>query len=177
MKNYLIGFKEVFSKPFYVLVAFSGALLFYLLNVIISDFSGLRAIAGNYSFFISMKLVFYYFVGFLSTLDLYSAFFIVLIALLFGSYISLFTFKVVQIRKSRDEGSFVCTLGVLLGFIATGCAACGVGIASVLGLGGFLIFLPFNGMEIYVIAVILLLYANISISGRVVSNACPVKFK
>ncbi|MEK6811315.1 MAG: hypothetical protein AABX96_02275 [Nanoarchaeota archaeon] len=172
---FIKGFKEVFSKPFYILVALSGALLFYILNVIVSDFSELRSIANDYGSFTAIKLVFNYFIGFPSTLGFYSAFVIFIIALLFGSYIALVTFKTTQLKKVQDNLSLFGGIGLFFGFIAPGCFACGVGLASILGLGGALVALPFDGVEISVVSFVLLAYANISIAGKINNNVCPIK--
>lgn len=52
------------------------------------------------------------------------------------------TNTVIQIRRSRLNMDAV---GALPGFLAGGCASCGVGVLSVLGLGGVLATLPFEG--------------------------------
>lgn len=48
-------------------------------------------------------------------------------------------------------------LGSVPGFLASGCASCGVGVLGLLGLGGILAALPFNGVLIQLGAIILLL--------------------
>ena len=45
----------------------------------------------------------------------------------------------------------------ILGIVGSGCAACGLPIISFLGLSGSLIYLPFRGMELSYIAIILLI--------------------
>ena len=156
-------------------MALSGALLFYLLNVIVSDFYELRQIANNYNSFTSLKLVFNYFIGFPKTIEPYSAFIIFIIALLFGSYIALATFKTSQVQKIKDRSSFIGGVGVFLGFVTIGCAACGIGLASLLGLGGAFITLPFRGTEILVISLALLLYANWSVSKKITQITCDLR--
>lgn len=46
--------------------------------------------------------------------------------------------------------------GSFLGFISSGCAACGLPILSLLGLSGSLVYLPLRGTEVSVLAIILL---------------------
>lgn len=170
----LNGIKEVFSKPFYVLIAVTGMLLFYLLNVIVSDFYDLKEISNNYSSWTALKLTFNYFIGFPKTIDSNSVFFIFLIAFLFGSYIALATYKTSQIRAVESDVSIIGSLGVFFGFIATGCVACGIGIASILGFGGAFLILPFEGFEISIISFSLLLYANWSIAKKIGKKICPI---
>ena len=59
--------------------------------------------------------------------------------------------KTVGIRK---EG-----LSILPGFVAAGCASCGVGIASIVGLGAATAALPFEGLGIKIGGIMLMLYA------------------
>lgn len=169
--NAIKGLREVYSKPFYIFVAFAGILLFYLIDVILSDFSDLRAISNEGS----LKLLFYYFIGYPSTLDFYSNFFLFAIAFLFGSYLSLATYKTSQIKM--EKVSFFGSIGLFFGLLAPGCAACGIGLASVLGIGGALIALPFNGKEVSVLAFVLLAYANFRIAKKINQNTCPIRLK
>ncbi|MEK6915446.1 MAG: hypothetical protein AABW89_02810 [Nanoarchaeota archaeon] len=167
------GFLEVFSKPFYWFLTFFGAFIFYLLNVVISDFSNLRNLFGEYGFLFSIRLAFNYFIGFSSTMTPLSYYTIIVLALLFGTYIALAIYKTGQIKKF-EKFSFFGVLGVFAGILAPGCAACGLGLASLFGLGGFLIALPFEGIEISVISFLLLAYANWSIARKINSNLCNI---
>lgn len=52
------------------------------------------------------------------------------------------TNTLVQIKRNKISFD---TLGALPGFLAAGCASCGVGVLSLLGLGGVLASMPFQG--------------------------------
>lgn len=169
--SYLQGFKEVYSKPFYILVALSGMLLFYLLEVIISDFSDLRSISDSGS----IRLLFSYFTGYPLTLDSYSVFFLFAITFLFGSYLALAIYKTTQLSKAKF--SLFGSIGLFFGLFAPGCAACGLGLASVLGIGGALVSLPFGGKEISIVAFVLLGYANLRVARKINQNTCSISFK
>ena len=80
-------------------------------------------------------------------------------------------------------GSVGGTLGVLLGALGAGCAACGsavlVGVLSLVGGSGLLLFLPFEGLEFTLLAVLplgLSLYwlAEGLRGGEI--RGCPVEF-
>ena len=65
-------------------------------------------------------------------------------------------------------------IGLFLGAFAPGCAACGVGLAAALGLGaGFLSFLPYKGLELSIIAIIILGYAIIKTTNSMYT--CKIK--
>lgn len=172
--KFIKGLKEVFSKPKYLILMILSAFLFYLLSVIISDFREFISLFTNYSFPISIKLFFNYFFGFHTTITNYSAVSMVLISLLFGCYLSLAIYKTTQLNSIKDKKSLLGSVGVFLGLFAPGCAACGIGLASLFGLGGFLITLPFKGNEISAIAILLLSYANWIIARKINKNSCSI---
>lgn len=73
-------------------------------------------------------------------------------------------------------------LGVVLGTLGAGCAACGsaalAGILSLFGAGGLLTLLPLDGLEFSVLALVVLLLSIYWVAeglrgGRV--NGCPVE--
>lgn len=51
---------------------------------------------------------------------------------------------------------FVVGGNTLLGIVGSGCAACGLPVLAILGLSGSIIYLPFRGVEISYLAVVLL---------------------
>jgi hypothetical protein len=63
------------------------------------------------------------------------------------------TNTVVQLRTNRIN---LNSLGALPGFLAGGCASCGVGILSLLGFGGVLASMPFAGNSLRLGGVLLL---------------------
>ena len=52
--------------------------------------------------------------------------------------------------------SFMVGGSSLLGIIGSGCASCGLPILAFLGLSGAIFYLPFQGLELSVLAIILL---------------------
>lgn len=64
------------------------------------------------------------------------------------------TNTVTQLRMNKVNLS---SLGALPGFLAGGCASCGVGVLSLLGLGGVLASMPYQGNSLRLGAVILLI--------------------
>lgn len=63
------------------------------------------------------------------------------------------TNTVIQLRMNRVN---LNSLGALPGFLAGGCASCGVGVLSLLGLGGVLASMPFAGNSLRLGGVLLL---------------------
>lgn len=88
--------------------------------------------------------------GVLATSGYTGAFLTVLFSVLVG--VSM-TNTVIQLRMNKLDLS---SLGALPGFLAGGCASCGVGVLSLLGLGGVLASMPYQGNSLRLGAVILL---------------------
>lgn len=72
------------------------------------------------------------------------------------------TNTVIQLSRNRIDLS---SLGALPGFLAGGCASCGLGVLSLLGFGGVLASMPFGG-NIFRIAGISILVALIIRNGN-----------
>lgn len=89
--------------------------------------------------------------GLLTTTGLTGLFLTIIFSVLVGMTI---TNTLVQLRMSKLSTD---TLGALPGFLAGGCASCGVGVLSVLGLSGVLASLPFHGNLLKLGGVMLLL--------------------
>jgi hypothetical protein len=78
---------------------------------------------------------------------------VTLYSLLIG--ITLYNFTV-QLKFSGVKMRGLSGIGP--GFVAAGCAGCGVGIMTLLGLGGILAILPFNGQLIRLGGILILIY-------------------
>jgi len=173
--NSVKGFKEVFSKKTNVILMLSFAWFFYLLSIIVTDFFEFTGILNNYDFLVSMKLVLLYFFGFASTIPSISAFGMLFISLLFGSYIAL---AVYQTRQALGEKATILgSVGVFLGILAPGCAACGLGAVSALGISAFIVSLPFKGIEISILSFLILFYANWKVAGKISQKVCPINVR
>lgn len=89
--------------------------------------------------------------GVLATSGYTGAFLTALFSILVGVTM---TNTVIQLRMNSLDLS---SLGALPGFLAGGCASCGVGVLSLLGFGGVLASMPFQGNSLRFGAVILLI--------------------
>ena len=78
-----------------------------------------------------------------------------LIALLTGANLTLL-FSKVRLLKNNKKLRLVVGGNSLLGIVGSGCAACGLPILSLLGLGGSVIYLPYRGAELSYVSLVLL---------------------
>ena len=164
--NVFAIWRIIFSRPKYFLTAVLVAAAFYLTNVVIASY---KTIASFYSYGLleTIKLLVILALGFSSTIKLHSFITLIISSLLLGMLFSIALFKVqlkdrsISYKKSRLLGS----LGIFLAAIAPGCAACGLGLAAVLGLSSaFIVALPFDGLEISLAAIGILIFAAINLS-------------
>src|SRR3989344_5594490 len=79
-----------------------------------------------------------------------------IISFLTGLNVSLIV-KRIFILRSFGKINFVVGGSSLLGIISSGCASCGLSVIAFLGLGGAIAYLPFYGIELSFIAILLLL--------------------
>lgn len=81
-----------------------------------------------------------------------------LTAILVG-YNILLLFK--SIMFLRHKGKLRLSIGgaTLIALITTGCLSCGLSVLSILGLSASLSFLPFRGLELHILSVVLLIFS------------------
>ncbi len=168
--------RNVFGNLKYVLITFIVAILFYSLNVLISSWQNLRNLYPIFGFLGTINFFFISWLGFKSTIILHSFISLIIISLLFGMLISLILFKSrFEITGNKKVGLFG-GIGIFLGALAPGCVACGVGLASLLGLGaGALAFLPFEGLELSAISIGILSFVILKISNNMYKCNIPIK--
>ncbi len=161
MRHELTFWKRVFSNWEYTFLALVVAFLFYALNVFIANFSSLLDFSSNLGFFGTIKFFLSLIIGFKEIIKASSYYSLIIISLMLGMLFSLIFYRAFTLNGNGNKKFGVMSgLGILLGSFAPGCAACGIGLASVLGLSGaFLVFLPLKGLELSLLAIIILAIA------------------
>ena len=86
-----------------------------------------------------------------------------LLALLVGTVTV--TTAISLLRNYNSTGSISSTFGSLIGLASAGCASCGAGVLALMGVTGGAAVLPFNGLEVQVFS-ILLLIGSMEYTGR-----------
>ena len=137
-------FKEVFFNiKYFILLVVLFSSLFWVFNYYTND----RLIIAN------LGLTYYY-------VEYYS---MLLIALFFSSFLVLSIYKINYFRSFEMKEGASGGVGAFLGILVIGCPACSITLASYIGLASFFASLPFFGLELKLISVPLLLYANYSV--------------
>jgi hypothetical protein len=141
MRDFLKNIILVFSNYKYLLLFFVlfGA-LFFLFELLTDD----ALIKGNLG-------LTYFYINF--TLQL-------LISILFASFFTFFMYKYVAFSSFDKKNSATSFIGTIFGVLVGGCAACSLTVASYLGLGSVIAFLPYHGIELKLFGFLMLVYAN-----------------
>lgn len=150
------NFKEVFSRKPYII---SFIIIFLLITYLFNYFTDSTLIKGNLG-------IFYY-----NTLILLQF----LIAFLFALFLPLSFYKYIKFSDFSIKENSSSAIGTFLGILVAGCPACSVTIASYIGLAGAVSLLPWYGLELKIISVPLLIYANYSV--LLTLNTCNIKIK
>ncbi len=181
--NGVVGhWKRVFSDWRYSILALAIALFFYLFNVALLNYQTLisffpyTTVLGFGELFFSLSL------GLKDIIEFSSFISLIFISVLIGVLFSLIFYKSKLTKKvETKETGFISTLGIILAAFVPGCAACGIGLASALGISGaFLGALPFKGIELSVASIALLIIAIFKISNsscKVMLNNKNLKMK
>ena len=169
--------REVFSNWKYALLAVFIFLVFYLFNVFVQNFSSIISyysmdgLSIGTNFFVALVLGFGQTMGFTSFLSL------VFIGILFGVLFSLILYRTKMVSAISKELGFFGSVGIFLGVLVPGCAACGIGLLSLFGFGAVTIaFLPFDGLEISWLAIGILGFSIFKISKDIKKGiVCEIK--
>jgi len=160
MRDILNIWKRVYSNWRYVLSFVTIGIAFFIINVVIKNFNAIISSYSLLGFFGILKFIWTLSLGFKQTTTTSSFITLIIISVLFGMLFTLITYKVKLIKTDKKLG-FFWTTGIFLGFAAPGCAACGVGLLTVFGVGASTLYLlPLKGLEISLLAIAILSFAT-----------------
>lgn len=160
--------REVFSSPFFAVLALVTALLFFTLSNWLPNypliFGSLFSahLSGGEKLLLLTNMFFEFRIATL------------LVAILFGINIALLAYLFSRKRMALGA-SGTGFFGVLAGFLGIGCASCGSVIGSLLGLSGAVALLPLHGEEFLFFGIVLLSYSIFSTLREIAhGEVCPV---
>jgi hypothetical protein len=172
--------RETFSSPEGWLVAFGGSACIVLFSVVLSNLKILGFILNEdyFSFGLKLKSVLQTLWGGRFTFGHEGGSVTLVLAGLFGvntAFIERYMRR--QVRLHHAAGA--SAIGVLVGLLGVGCAACGSALlASLLGTGGALAALPLRGQEFSWIGIVLVVLSTFSLARKIVEpEACAMPAK
>lgn len=176
MKKLMAVWKRVFSNWKYLSTLLVAGFLFYFLNGILFNARNLAPIFSSLGFFSGMRNNFLLAVYFYNGLPAVSAVGVFVLSFLFGVLVSLMFYRHSVLKNDKVKVGLLGSFGILMGAAAPGCAACGIGIMSVIGLTSALATLPFRGQEVMVLSVIAVGFAVVKITRKLYNPVCEINF-
>lgn len=164
---------SMFLTPKFFLRSIVWAFLFVLFALLLLNFKSYASFLGaDYSLLSRLNILFLITIGSFSAITFLDALFLFLTAFLFGVNTELVIEKIRILKKS---GSLKLTFGAgIVSLAATGCASCGLSLASIAGLTGVIVLLPFGGLELYLLSVALLI-ALLFYNLHMYIKACKIR--
>ena len=160
MKKEIIVWKKIFGNWRYSAIALGIFLVFYSFNVLISSYKNLASFYSSQGLFKSITFFKILSLGFYSTIKLHSFVSLLIVGALIGVLSSLMIYKIKNSNSSNKKTGLLASTGAFLAAFAPGCTACGIGLASLLGIGGAtLSLLPYEGLELSILAILILGFA------------------
>lgn len=112
------------------------------------------------------------FIGTFSILGIRDSILIIVISFLFGLNLELVLRK---LKFLKSQGNLHITIGAgLISLISAGCAACGLSFASVIGVASIVTMLPFHGLLLYLLS-ILILSVSLLYNLQTLVKVCKIK--
>lgn len=158
MKYLLFLLKVLFQeskKRKFIVKALLATFVYAALSILLVNYKSFISFGrSEYDLFPKLKILLLIFFGSFQALSTRDTILLLTTALLFGINIEL-VFR--KLKFLASYGNLHVTIGTgLISIAATGCASCGLSLASIVGLGGVLALLPFHGLELYILSIIVL---------------------
>ena len=179
-KNICLSFRLVFSKKFYIFLALIITILFFIGGVILTTVHFLKLFFSytQPDFYIRSGVISKTWNFFGENSTVWSKYLLVIVSVLSGINISMFLFYLkrrIKLERSLGTGFF----GTIVGLLGIGCASCGsIFLSSIFGYAAvtsFLGILPFQGQEIGVVGILLLLISIYLIANKIQNpNSCKI---
>ncbi len=148
------------------------ATLYLLIGFALINFQSITSIASSdYSLISKFRIISIIISGSFHIISERDAVLLLVSSVLFGLNMELVLRK---LRFLRSRGSLHLTFGAgFITLVATGCASCGLSLASVVGLSAAIAILPFHGIELYFVGILLLL-ASLFYNLHTLVKACNI---
>lgn len=157
--------KEVFRHTRYVAVAVLFFVSLFYFNIALMNYAILIDL-------FSLELIWNLTWGIYFSRTCYSATSMILLSLLGGMVLAMTLYLIRrQIKFSNASG----IVGIITSIVAPSCSACAIGLLGLLGIGGAIAALPFEGLEINILALILLCWSLYTLSKKIQTTVCEIK--
>jgi len=157
----------VYTSKRYFFVTLLAALVIFLFNTLVSNYS---LLFSDFSFSLFFSLL----KGTLASMTILSIALLVIMSVLAGVITAMTVFLVKRQVKGNLKTS---SSSILVSLIAPSCPSCAMGFLSLLGFGGFLAVLPFKGLELGFFGIGLLGVSTVYLSNKISIKTCSISPK
>lgn len=148
--------KDILRSRQFIIPATSITVIYVLLVTYLMNFALTKdTLLGNYPLSYKWNILAGLLQGLTTSMTTFALVLLILTAVLTGINLTL---VVLRLKALRSDGKLHVMVGgsSLLAIVGSGCAMCGLPILALLGLSGSLIYLPWHGTELSIVAVLLL---------------------
>lgn len=156
---------QVYSEKRYILFSGLFSIFVFSFNAAIRNY---KLLFSEFSVSLLLNLI----IGLHSTMSPVSLVFLILISLLSGIVFSLSIFL---LRRQITYSAGIGLSGIITSILTPACSSCALGLAGVLGISGVLSLLPFKGLELGILGIVLLGMSIMYLSGKISTKVCDVK--
>lgn len=149
--------QEILKSKRFLIPTATIAIIYILLVTYLMNWSLFQdTLIGDYSLIYKWRILIGLLQGLTTSITTFTQILLILTALLTGIN---FTLVYLRLKALRSGGKLHLMVGgsSILAIVGSGCATCGLPILALLGLSGSLIYLPWHGLELSIVAVLLLL--------------------
>lgn len=150
------------------------ALIYAVVTIYLMNYNlVINTIVGNYPLGYKERLLLALLGGMWTAMTKQALSLLVVTSLLTGANVTLL---VRRLKDIKDQGKIRVVVGgsSLIGIIGSGCAACGLPILALLGLGGSAVYLPLGGVELSYVSALLLMFSFYVLVRPNLSQSCTV---
>ena len=136
------------------------SLLYFSASIFLLNYKLIQSsILGEISISFKFKILFELLVGYYTALSSFDFLLLVITSLLVGFNILIVYKTLIKLKNFGGKLSLTAGGSAILGIFVVGCSSCGFSVLSLLGLMGALSFIPFRGLGLQILVILLLVFS------------------
>lgn len=151
--------KELLSFKSFFWILLSSFIYFILSTLILNYRLIFQTLVGDYSLTYKLTLISNLLGGAWTAFSKTDFVLLIVTSVLVGINTLLIAKTIIKLESQKKKLSFSVGGSAILGIIVAGCSSCGFSVLSLLGLSASLSFIPFGGIGLHLLAIILLLFS------------------
>lgn len=165
--------KPLFSTKLLISTTIISSLYLIFTTLLMNSSLAKNTFVGNYGLDYKIRILISLLEGMWTSMSGIGFSLLIVTALLTGVNLSLLSQRI-QSLKEQGNLRFVVGGSSLFGIVGSGCAACGLPILALLGLGGSVAYLPLKGLELSYLSTLLLLVSFYILTRTSASQSCNI---